>query len=84
MPLPDYGQEILENAKNDPLVIAVYGTIPVIEQESEKRRWTDLLGHSKEREVSPFFREFGGPVMGYGVSINVYLFVAWIWKARKK
>lgn len=75
MPLPDYGPGILENAKNDPLVIAVYGTMPVIEQESEKRRWTDLLGHSKEKEVIPFFAEFGGPVISYGVSINGYLFV---------
>lgn len=76
MPLPDYGPEILENAKNDPSVIAVYGTMPVIEQESEKRRWIDLLGHSTDGEVHPFFAEFGGPVIGYGVSMNGYRFVA--------
>ena len=75
MPLLDYGPEILENVKNDPSVIAVYGTMPVIEQESEKRRWIDSLGHSTDGEVRPFSAEFGGPVTGYGVSINGYLFV---------
>ncbi|WP_135603627.1 hypothetical protein [Methanococcoides sp. NM1] len=75
MPLPDYGPEIFEEAKSNPLFIAAYGTMPVIKQESEKRKWTDLLGHSKGRELDPFFAEFGGPVIGYGVSINGYLFV---------
>jgi hypothetical protein len=75
LPLPDYGPEILEKARNSSSVIAVYGTMPVIEKESEKRAWTDRLGHSKEREVSPYFAEFGGPVLSYGVSINGYLFV---------
>ncbi|NPE28960.1 hypothetical protein HNV12_13545 [Methanococcoides sp. SA1] len=74
-PLPDYGQEILENAKNDPSVIAVYGTMPIIEQKSEKLAWTDLLGHTKRRELDPFFAEFDGPVLSYGVSINGYLSV---------
>ena len=73
-PLPDYGPEILEEAKNDLSVIAVYGTIPV-KQESGKRAWTDLLGHTKHRELDPFFAEFGGPVIGYGVSINGYMIV---------
>jgi hypothetical protein len=49
--------------------------MPVIEQESEKRRWIDSLGHSMDGEVRPFSAEFGGPVTGYGVSINGYLFV---------
>jgi hypothetical protein len=67
-------EDILEEAKKSPSVIAVYGTMPV-KQESEKRRWTDLLGHTKHRELSPFFAEFGGPVISYGVSINGYLSV---------
>ncbi|MDY0387313.1 MAG: hypothetical protein RBT65_09345 [Methanolobus sp.] len=75
MSLPDYGPAIFEEAKSNPSVIAVYGTMPVIEQESEKREWTDLLGHSKGKELDPFFAEFGGPVLGYGVSINGYLSV---------
>ncbi|WP_305064032.1 hypothetical protein [Methanococcoides sp.] len=75
MPLPDYGPDIFEEAKSNPSFIAAYGTMPVIKQESEKRRWTDLLGNSKGRELDPFFAEFGGPVIGYGVSINGYLSV---------
>ncbi|WP_232221893.1 hypothetical protein [Methanococcoides burtonii] len=75
MPLPDYGPEIFEEAKSSPSFIAAYGTMPVIKQESEKRSWTDQLGHSKGRELDPFFAEFGGLVIGYGVSINGYLSV---------
>ena len=75
MPLPDYGPVIFEEAKSNPSVIAVYGTMPVIKQESEKREWTNLLGHSKDRELDPFFAEFSGPVISYGVSINGYLSV---------
>ncbi|ABE52268.1 hypothetical protein [Methanococcoides burtonii] len=74
-PLPDYGPEIFEEAKRNPSVIAVYGTMPIIEQESDKRAWTDLLGHTKHRELDPFFAEFDGPVLSYGVSINGYLSV---------
>lgn len=55
MPLPDYGPDIFEEAKSNPSFIAAYGTMPVIKQESEKRRWTDLLGNSKGRELDPFF-----------------------------
>ncbi|WP_052402682.1 hypothetical protein [Methanococcoides methylutens] len=75
MPLPDYGPEIFEEAKSDPSFIAAYGTMPVIKEKSEKIRWTDLLGHTKDRELDPFFAEFGGAVIGYGVSINGYLSV---------
>jgi hypothetical protein len=75
LPLPNYGPEILDKAGNSSSVIAVYGAMPVITEESEKRDWTELLGHSKGREVSPYFAEFGGPVLSYGVSINGYLSV---------
>ncbi|MCD4822131.1 MAG: hypothetical protein K8R11_08715 [Methanococcoides sp.] len=75
MPLPDYGPEIFEKTKSNPSVIATYGVMPVIKQESEKRAWTDLLGHTKYRELDPFFAENGGPVIGYGASINGYLSV---------
>jgi hypothetical protein len=75
LPLPNYGPEILDKAGNSSSVIAVYGAMPVITEESEKKDWTELLGHSKGREVSPYFAEFGGPVLSYGVSINGYLSV---------
>ncbi|WP_052721392.1 hypothetical protein [Methanococcoides methylutens] len=41
IPLPDYGPEIFEEAKSSSSFIAAYGTMPVITQESEKRRWID-------------------------------------------
>ncbi|WP_135610380.1 PGF-CTERM sorting domain-containing protein [Methanococcoides sp. AM1] len=75
MPLPDYGPEIFEEAKSGSSFIAAYGTMPIIKEKSEKLRWTDLLGHTKDRELDPFFAEFGGPVVSYGVSINGYLSV---------
>ncbi|SES68036.1 hypothetical protein SAMN04488587_0541 [Methanococcoides vulcani] len=75
IPLPEYGPEIFEEAKSSSSFIAAYGTMPVINQDSEKRRWTDQLGYYMDRELDPFFAESDGPVIGYGVSINGYLSV---------
>jgi hypothetical protein len=78
LPLPDYGQEILVKARNSSSVIAVYGTMPVITEESEKREWLDTIKDCIDdsgSELHPYMKELGGPMMGYGVSINGYVSV---------
>jgi hypothetical protein len=78
LPLPDYGPEILENAKSDPSVIAVYGTMPVIVEEEEKREWLDTIQEcisSSGSELHPYMKEFGGPLVGFGTNYRGYLSV---------
>ncbi|AAM03768.1 hypothetical protein [Methanosarcina acetivorans] len=82
--LPDYGPQIFEEAKKNPLFVAARGTMPVIKDASEKVEWTDslvqcsrsLASPSKTDEgVMPYFVEFGGPVSSFGTDINGYLAV---------
>ncbi|AKB34895.1 hypothetical protein MSSAC_0305 [Methanosarcina siciliae C2J] len=84
LPLPDYGPQIFEEARKNPLFVAARGTMPVITDASEKVEWTDslvqcsrsLASPSKtDAGVMPYFVEFGGPVSSFGTDINGYLAV---------
>ncbi|MDY9927448.1 hypothetical protein [Methanosarcina sp.] len=79
LPLPDYGPQIFEEIKNETGFIATRGTMPVITDSGEKMEWIDTLVNGKRSlprsEYMPYFVEFGGPVTGFGPSINGYLTV---------
>jgi hypothetical protein len=84
LPLPDYGPQIFEEAKKNPLFVAARGTMPVITDASEKVEWTDLLvrcsrslgnPYNTDKGIMPYFVEFGGPVNSFGTDINGYLAV---------
>lgn len=76
-PLPDYGPHVLESAKKDPQFIASRGLMPIISEEGKKRKWVDQLSNSihMNRDLDPYFKKSGGHVIGFGLSINGYLFV---------
>ena len=76
-PLPDYGPDVLESAKKDPQFIASRGLMPIILEEGKKREWVDQLSNSihMNRDLDPYFKKNGGNVIGFGLSINGYLFV---------
>ncbi|HIH95262.1 TPA: hypothetical protein HA338_14970 [Methanosarcina acetivorans] len=82
LPLPDYGPQVFEEARKDPLFVAARGTMPVITDASKKVEWTDSLvqcsqslgnPHSTDTGILPYFVEFGGPVNSFGTNINGYL-----------
>ncbi|AKB15839.1 hypothetical protein MSTHC_1521 [Methanosarcina thermophila CHTI-55] len=83
LPLPDYGPESFERAKNETGFITTRGTMPVITGADEKVEWTDLLVKCSQplsrpnstTGIRPYFTEFGGPVNSFGTSINGYLIV---------
>lgn len=83
LPLPDYGPESFEKAKNETGFITTRGKMPVITDADKKVEWTDLLvkcSQSLSRPnsntgINPFFMEFGGPVNSFGTNINGYLIV---------
>lgn len=83
LPLPDYGPESFDKAKNETGFITTRGTMPEIYQEEEKRKWLDLLiNYSRSLSlpnsttgINPYFAEFGGPVISFGTNINGYLIV---------
>jgi len=83
LPLPDYGPESFEKAKNETGFITTRGTMPVITDADEKIEWTDLLVKCSQQlsrlnsntGIRPYFTEFGGPVNSFGTNINGYLIV---------
>lgn len=84
LPLPDYGPQIFEEAKKNPLFVAARGTMPVITDSSEKVEWTDSLvqcsrslcnPYNTDTGIMPYFVEFGGHVSSFGTDINGYLAV---------
>ncbi|RXA18265.1 hypothetical protein EQO05_11125 [Methanosarcina sp. MSH10X1] len=83
LPLPDYGPESFERAKNETGFITTRGTMPVITDADEKVEWTDLLVKCSQplsrpnsnTGISPYFTEFGGPVNSFGTNIYGYLIV---------
>jgi effector-binding domain-containing protein len=86
LPLPDYGPGTLEEARKDSQFVASRGTMPVITTEGEKRIWLDQLGRSirDNRDVDQYFKEHGGPVIGFGLSINGYVFIYFDSNAQEK
>lgn len=83
-PLPDYGPQVFEEAIKRSGFVATRGTMPVITDADEKRKWIDLLVNcsrslcnpdSTDTGISPYFVEFGGPVMSFGTYIDGYLSV---------
>ncbi|KKG11376.1 hypothetical protein [Methanosarcina sp. 2.H.A.1B.4] len=82
LPLPDYGPQIFEDAKKNPLCVATRGAMPVITDASEKVEWIDSLVQCKralsnpsntDTGITPYFVEFGGPVSSFGPNMNGYL-----------
>lgn len=82
LPLPDYGPQVFEEAKKNPSVVAVRGTMPIITDASEKEEWTDSLVQCSRSLANPsnantgiqtYFASSGGPVSTFGTNINGYL-----------
>jgi hypothetical protein len=80
LPLPDYGPESFERAKNETGFITTRGKMPEIHHEEEKWKWINsLTEHSRSSslptELNPYLALFGGPVNMFGADINGYLIV---------
>lgn len=72
--IPDYGPHIFEELKNEPEVIDVRGTIPIIVNNREKLEWTDKLvefSMNLEKEMNKYFHD--GSLLSFGTSIDGYL-----------
>jgi len=78
LPLPDYGPESFEKAKNETGFITTRGTMPVITDADEKVEWEETAGdciHSFRDELDVYMLENGGPLVGYGYDYRGYIFV---------
>ncbi len=75
--LPDFGPEVFERIKNDTKVLAVYGKIPIIKMETEKRNWLERLEEIRTGGREKIYTYFypAGPVITYGVDYEGYLVV---------
>ncbi|WP_340820518.1 hypothetical protein [Methanolobus sp. WCC4] len=74
---PEYGPETFKRIQNEPWLVTTRGIVPVIEGTSEKIVWTDKLTKvtHNAKEVDKYFSESGGPIFGFGTSINGYITV---------
>lgn len=54
LPLPDYGPQIFEEAKKNPLFVAARGTMPIITDASEKVEWGDSLVQCSRSLGNPY------------------------------
>jgi hypothetical protein len=76
--LPDYGPSVFEKLKNDLDVIATRGVVPEITDDDEKVKWLDIIEtsmRSSKDELEPYMQQHGGPVIGFGINYEGYLFV---------
>lgn len=76
--LPTYGPSIFEKLKDDSDVIETRGVIPQITDDKEKVKWLDTIEtsiRSSKSELEPYMKENGGPLIGFGINYEGYLFV---------
>lgn len=76
--LPDYGPSVFEKLKDDSDVIETRGVIPEIADDKEKVKWLDTIEASMRNskdELEPYMQQYGGPVIGFGINYEGYLFV---------
>lgn len=76
--LPDYGPSVFEKLKDDSDVIETRGVIPQITDDKEKVKWLDTIETSmrnSKNELEPYMQQYGGPVIGFGINYEGYLFV---------
>lgn len=79
LPIPDFGPESFEEAKNETGFIATRGTMPVITDADEKAEWEETLGkciHNFRDELQPYMEPSGGQLTGYGYNYRGYIVVA--------
>ena len=79
LPIPDFGPESFEAAKNETGFITTRGTMPVITNADEKAKWEETLGkciHSFRDELRPYMKSSSGPLTGYGYNYRGYIIVA--------
>lgn len=76
--LPDYGPSIFAELKDDSDVIETRGLIPEMTEVKEQVEWLDNLEtsiRSSRDELEPYMKEYGGPLVGFGINYNGYIFV---------
>ncbi len=59
-------------------MIETRGVIPEITDDEEKMEWLNIIEksvRSSEDELEPYMKEYGGPLIGFGVDYEGYLFV---------
>ena len=74
---PEYGTETLDSLMEKSDVIEVRGTLPEITDDKEKAEWLDSLTtctKNSSEELSSYVGD-GGPLFGYGISYEGYIFV---------
>lgn len=75
--LPDFGPEVFEKIKKDQKVLAIYGKVPTIKIETQKRNWLGNLDDIRKegrKEMDSYFYP-AGPVTVYGIDYEGYLVV---------
>jgi|GEM_PF-1536462 hypothetical protein len=82
---PDYGpfrDDVIEGVKKSPFFIATRGSLPNITSDDEKVEWGNSVfkcsqslsnPYSTNTGISPYFAEFGGPVVLFGYSGEGYI-----------
>ncbi|HBC32093.1 MAG TPA: hypothetical protein DC024_12730 [Clostridiales bacterium] len=76
--LPDYGPSIFEKLKDNPDVIETRGVMLEITDDKEKVKWLDTIEtsiRSSKDKLEPYMQQYGGPVIGFGINYEGYLFV---------
>jgi hypothetical protein len=76
--LPDYGPSIFVELKDDSDVIETRGVIPEITEDEEKVKWLNTIEtsmRSSKDELEFYMQQYGGPVIGFGINYEGYLFV---------
>jgi hypothetical protein len=75
---PEYGPNIFVELKDDSNVIETRGIIPEMTEIKEQVEWLDKLEtsiRSSKDELEPYMKEYGGPLVGFGINYQGYLFV---------
>ncbi|WP_052402680.1 S1 family peptidase [Methanococcoides methylutens] len=75
---PDYGSSTFDSLKEDSKLIESRGTVPVITEDKEKMEWLDTIWeciNNSGKELHPYMKENGGPLIGFGVDYGGYIFV---------
>ncbi len=76
--LPNYGPSIFAELKDDPDVIEIRGLMPEITDDKKQMEWIGTLEtciRSSKDELEPYMKEYGGPLVGFGIDYDGYLFV---------
>lgn len=75
---PDYGPIIFAELEDNSDVIEIRGVMPKITDDKKQMEWMSTLEtclRSSKDKFEPYMKECGGPLVGFGIDYDGYLFV---------